>query len=137
MPYRLEFTEDSGFIAFYSGVLTDELAIECQLAKRHDERTLTIQYAINDFSEVTDFELTVEALRTIAHYNLKTAKMNPDIYAIAIMPTDLGYAISIQWQGFAPDDETGWETATVKTRQEAIDLIQSKLNIDCSKYFAD
>ena len=129
MSYRFYYTDDGGLFTIYSGHLTDEQAITCLREKvRHPDFGSAL-YSVVDFTDVTQFELTTECMRQIATINVEASTSNSNLLCVGINPTQLSHGITRMWQGYTPDEDTGWTTISVVDFDEARDCIKTLLNI--------
>ena len=129
LSYRFYYTDDGGLFTIYSGHLTDEQAITCLREKvRHPDFGSAL-YSVVDFTDVTQFELTTECMRQIATINVEASTSNSNLLCVGINPTQLSHGITRMWQGYTPDEDTGWTTISVVDFDEARDCIKTLLNI--------
>ena len=119
MPYKVEFSEKPfGLITKFFGVVTDdELRQSCIDRTSSDEQIKKLAYILDDFSDVSDFAVTSEAVINAASFAVKASELNNNIKFLSIMPTDLLYGMTRMWHAYT--DETQWERNIVRTREEA------------------
>lgn len=129
MSYRYYYTDDGGLFTIYSGHLTDEQGLECLRAKVEHTEFSSALYSVVDFTEVTRFELSTECMRQISKLNVEASKLNSQLLCVGINPTQLSHGITRMWQGYTPDEDTGWTTISVGDFNEARDCIKTLLNI--------
>ena len=68
-------------------------------------------------------------MREIAEMNIEASKVNSKLLAIAINPTALSFGMTRMWQGYTPDEDTGWTTISVVNFDDARDCIKTLLKI--------
>lgn len=121
MPYSIDYIEnESGLIVNWSGIARGEEVIQSY----HDrfsplERLTTLRYIITDYSGMESFDMSNAEIKIIAEISNEAAKHNTDLYAVAVMPSDIGYGMARMYQSYVDDDVTGWHTMVTRTRQEA------------------
>lgn len=119
MPYEVIFQKsDGGVITIYSGVVTDEDLLQSANSKcRSVERMMSYRYALTDCSNVTEFNVTTEAVIKNAEIAKSAFAINSNILFVAAVPTDLMFGLSRLWQVYA--DESDRHTKVVRSREEA------------------
>lgn len=119
MPYKNIYREsDGGVITIYSGVVTDEDFIQCVKEKLTSaEKLKSYRYMVTDCTDVTEFNVSVEVMKEYAGMGSAGFATNPELFFIAILPTDLEFAMGRMWQAYA--DSGNQRSRLVRTREEA------------------
>ncbi|MBU4317604.1 MAG: hypothetical protein KKF30_10045 [Proteobacteria bacterium] len=132
MPYQIEYIEpEGGLIVSWMGKINGDEVIQSYHERFSPlERLKKLRYIITDYTDMTDFELAPEDIKTIAGITNHAAQENRHVYAAAIMPTDISFGLARMFQFYADDDTTGWETLVTRTRKEAEDWLRENLRPD-------
>jgi len=132
MPYSIEYIEkDEGLIILWSGDTTSKELVQSY----HDrysplERFKKLRYVIIDYCQVASFNITPGDIKIAADLSNDIAVHNRGLYAVAVMPTDLGFGMARMFQSYADDDKTGWHTRITRSREEACRWLRSELGED-------
>jgi hypothetical protein len=129
MSYDITYLEDEGgVITTYSGIVTDNDMIQCGKARfSSDDRIKSYRYFISDFTNVTEFNVTSDGLRSIADIAINASKLNKRLLLVAVLPTDFQFGMGRMWQTLS--EETGWKIQMVRTPAEAQEWIQNNLHV--------
>jgi len=116
MPYEAHW-EDEGIRWVFSGIVSDDDLMRCNLELYDDERFESIRYEIADFRAGESFTVTAKTLRHVARMDKDQAVRNPSVkvavIATAIVQKGLAqvYALS--------GGETPWVTEVFDTEESA------------------
>lgn len=126
MPYTITSLDDGGIITSFSGLMTDALYIAA-IHERwcSDEAVKNCRYFISDLTEVEQLELTTAGVQESARINTEVSKLNKNILAVGVLPTDLEFGMGRMWQVYA--DDTKWKTHVCRTLEEAMEWIKNNL----------
>lgn len=136
MPYSIEYIEtERGIIVYWEGVVTGADLIKSYKERFSDaERVKTLRYVITDNSKITDYNVSEYDIRTICDISNEAAsRYNRDIYAAAIMPTEVSYGMARMAQAYTNEDRTGWHTFVSRSRKDVEQWLLS--NLDSSLVF--
>jgi hypothetical protein len=127
MPYKIQFLDnENGIVTTFSGTVTDEdliKSIEERISP--EERFKKLVYAIADYSDVTKYEISSDAMRKAAAISVKASTLNNELFLIGIVPTDLEFGMGRMWQAYV--DDTNWRTKLVRSREEAKQWLKSQI----------
>jgi hypothetical protein len=132
MPYRMEYIEnEGGLIVFWFGkIIADEVIQSYHERYAPLERLKKLDYIITDYTDMTDFELKPDDIKTIAGITNQASQKKKHLYAAAIMPTAIAFGLARMFQSYADDDTTGWHTLVTRSRKEAEDWLRGSLSPD-------
>ena len=119
MPYEVIYQKSNGgVITIYSGVVTDEDLLQSANDKCSSvEKIKSYRYALTDCTNVTELNVTTDAVIKNAEIAKSAFAINSNIIFVAAVPTDLMYGLSRLWQVYA--DESDGQTKVVRSREEA------------------
>lgn len=119
MSYKIEYPDNPfGVVTQFFGIVTDdEIRQSCIDRTTPDDRVKRYTYVLDDFTDVTEFLVTSEAVVDAAEFAIKASELNKNIQYLSIMPTDLLYGMSRMWHAYT--EETQWHRNIVRTRKEA------------------
>ncbi len=133
MPYTIEYIErDRGIIVYWTGVVTGPELIKSYRERFSDiERIKTLRYVITDNSQITDYNVSENDIFTICRItNDAAAGYNSNVYAAAIMPTDISYGMARMAEAYTNKDKTGWQTFVSRSREDVEKWLLSNLGND-------
>ena len=127
MPVTTRFTDSNrGFRTTGTGVLAGAELVKAKLALEADEAAVRgLAFAICDFSEVTQIELTSDDVKTIAEIDVRLSAWAPDVVVAVIAPRDAVYGMSRIWEVLA--EPTGWPIGIFRRAVDAERWVQSTL----------
>jgi len=85
--------EDAGLYRVFKDKISDDEVLKSNLSIQGDERFDCIKYVINDFTKMTDFEISDTGIHKIAAIDNVAAISNPNI-KIAIVST---HEVFLSW----------------------------------------
>jgi hypothetical protein len=108
MPYTIERKKnDSGVISTYSGKVTDAEFQQCMKEKFFLSKEILspkkvgpLRYSISDCSDVSNFDVSVEAVKWVAHLSKTVMKANPTILMAIIAPNNHEFGMGRLWQAY-------------------------------------
>lgn len=121
MPYSIEYIEkDRGIIVYWEGAVTGPELIRSYRERFSDiERVKTLRYVITDNTKITEYIVSENDIFTICKMtNDVAAGYNPNVYAAAIMPTDISYGMARMAEAYTNEDKTGWHTFVSRNRED-------------------
>jgi hypothetical protein len=127
MSYTSHYVDGGkGVFKVGKGLVTsaDLLLIAIQQAQ-DVEGTRGLKYGIADFAEVTDFQVTSDAIRQLVEIQRKTAQISQGAFIAIIAPGQVTYGISRIWQSFTED--MGWTARVFRNRADAIFWLRKQL----------
>ena len=81
------------------------------------EKFRRYRYSLSDYSEISELDLSTQAIETIANYCREASAVNPDAIVTIVAYRDFLYGLSRMWEAWLAD--TDWETMIFRTREEA------------------
>ncbi|WP_265944159.1 hypothetical protein [Dechloromonas sp. A34] len=128
MAYELIWEPD-GVLARFSGVVTARQFIQSVEETQGDPRFDEAHYVINDFSEVSDHELSEQTLTQLAAMNYGAHASNPNCRVVYVT-TDEALTQSLK-DALVRGDMTSYQTEVQPTVSDARDWLdgQPKLHI--------
>ena len=116
MPYETHW-EDEGIRWVFSGIVTDDDLLRCNLELYDDERFESIRYEIADFRAGESFAVTAKTLRRVARMDKDQAVRNPSVKVavIAAAAVQKGLAQVYALSG----GDTLWVTEVFDTEEDA------------------
>ena len=75
------------------------------------------RYSLHDWSEVTDVEVSSDAIGQIAELCRDFATINPNFIVAHVATLDITYGLSRMWEVLS--DETNWEIMVFRHRKDA------------------
>ena len=128
MPYSIDYIDDEGgVIVTYSGIVTNDdisNSLEERLSSR--KRVKAYRYAITNCLNIESYDVTTKGMIYAASTASKVHKINKNIVAINIMPSDLEFGMARIWEAHV--SHTNWQVMTVRTMEEAYCFLKEKLN---------
>ena len=88
----------------------------------HSNLIKNLCYVLDDFVEISEFNVTTEGIKKCAQHAIEASQTNHQIKYLAIVPTDLLYGMVRMWQAYS--DVTGWQMNIVRDREEAQNWIE-------------
>ena len=126
MPYKIKSLDGGGIITSFSGRMTDEIYIKAIKERWFSpEAILNCHFFISDLTDVDQFELTPTGIQKSANINIEASKINKNILAVGVLPTDLEFGLGRMWQAYA--NQTNWNTYTSRSLDEAMQWICNNL----------
>lgn len=130
MPYTSLYIDGGrGVLKTGSGIVTGPQILAVARDFSLDEiRLCRLVYALVDFSEIDEMQVTPDEVRLIVEVHRKTAVFTPGVLVAIIAQDPLAFGISRFWQSFSED--LGWKAIVVHTRPEAITWLREQLALD-------
>jgi hypothetical protein len=130
MPYESYYVDSGkGLHKIGSGIVTArEISVSAAEVAADVERARKLKYALIDFSQTTELQVTPEIIRQVIEVNRKTAQVTPGAFVAVIAPDPLAYGISRLWQTFTED--LGWNAHVFRGRPAAIMWLRQKLGLE-------
>jgi hypothetical protein len=108
MLYTLERKKtDGGVISTYSGKVTDAEFQQCMKEKfflskeiLSPEKVEALRYSISDCADVSNFDVSVEAVKWVTHLSKTVMKTNPTILMAIITPNNHEFGMARLWQTY-------------------------------------
>jgi len=126
MTYSITYQTDGGVITTYSGIVTDHDIISCAKERTESPDTLKeFKYFLSDFTDVNEFNVSSNAIKTIAHLTVQASKANKNLIIVVIVPTDLEYGMSRMWAVYS--DESNLKLHMARTKEEALEYLNEQL----------
>ena len=123
MPVGVNFLEDGvGVELVISGVTTGRENIEANLKLYTEENLSRLKYKIIDRTACTEYRITPEEIKILAHQNIQASKINNTFRIIFISPTPEQFGMTRMWQAYA--EESGLRTEIFNNRERADDYIR-------------
>jgi hypothetical protein len=116
MPYETHW-EDKGIRWVFSGIVTDDDLLRCNLELYDDERFESIRYEIADFRAGESFTVTAKTLRRVARMDRDQAVRNPSV-KVAVIATAAVQKGLAQVYALSGGD-TLWVTEVFDTEEDA------------------
>jgi hypothetical protein len=108
------------------GVITSADFLLVALEQARDVKGASqLKYALGDFSEATEFQITIDSLRQLVEVQRKTAQLSSGAFIAIIAPSQQPYGLSRVWQSFTED--MGWSASVFRNRTEAILWLRTQL----------
>ena len=104
----------------YIDALTKQLTQDDQKLKKY-------RYCLSDWTEVTEVDLSTNAITRIAWLSKKAAEINPDVVVATVANQDLTFGLSRM--AHALRGETAWENEVFRNLQDAETWIRERLKI--------
>ena len=117
-----------GSIIQATGILTDDEyihSINKHLSQQEDILKKHL-YSISDYSNVTELNISKEAIQKIAKRCIQYSTINQNIIIVIVAGSDLAYGLARMW-GLLTDG-SNLKINIVRTRNEAENWIKSTLN---------
>jgi len=116
MPYETHW-EDEGIHWVFSGIVTDDDLLRCNLELYDDARFESIRYEIADFRAGESFTITAKTLRRVARMDRDQAVCNPSVKVavIATAAVQKGFAQVYALSG----GDTSWVTEVFDSEEDA------------------
>jgi len=84
------------------------------------------RYSIIDLTAVDSMDISSGDIRAVVEQNKRIAAVAvPGVVLAVASPRDLGYGLSRMWEALM--EEVGWETITLRSREEAERWIQERV----------
>lgn len=133
MPYTLEYLEiDGGVITTYSGIVTNEEFQQCLKEKfLLGEKSMSHpkmgapRYSISDCADVTDFDVSVDAVKYSADLSKSVMKTNETGLMAVVAPNNHEFGMSRLWQAYIGSQ--GERAKVFRNREEANSWIAQTL----------
>ena len=126
MPIQIKYIHDGIGIEFIgSGVVTGAEIKEARQEIYRDEVLQKLRYQIVDRTDITEFDVSNEDIRSMAEKDKTIAKDHPDIVVAIVSASDLQYGISRMYQAHA--GESAFVTEIFRDRESADKWIESQL----------
>ena len=123
MSYSILYQDDGGVITTYSGVFTDDELLQSARERTTPiERVDSYRYLLSDFTDVTDFKISTEAIRDVAVLTDRMTQRNPRIQVALVLPTDVEYGTGRMWQSLAKDGDR--RAVVVRSMEEAVTWLE-------------
>lgn len=129
MKFTLKYTKDNmGQINLFAGSVNHDDFINAYKARFSDlEKFKNLRYIISDFTDVSDFDVSIDTVKILSSIANTNAKYNRNLYVAGVHPRDLIYGLGRMWQAYSDDDTTGWVTKSFRERHEAEKWLQSEI----------
>jgi len=118
MPYSSQW-EPGGVYRRYTGVVSGVELIEASLDMYADSRFDDIHYLIADFSQVDGFEITMEEVEKLAHFNTAAAKTNGNVKTALVLTDDHAKGLVSIYDIVAQANNSPWENKVFATVEHA------------------
>lgn len=133
MPYTIAYQEtDGGVITTYSGEVTNEEFKECLQEKFllsekfiSSEEIRSHRYSISDCAGVTNFSVSIDAVKYSANLSKAAMKINETALMAVVAPNDHEFGMGRMWQAYIGSQ--GDRVKVFKTREEAKSWIAATL----------
>ena len=103
-----------------SGVINESEFVES--LNRHlnndPEKFKKYRFSLTDLSDVSELNLSSDAIREHSSACIRAAGVNPDAIVAVVAPNDLGYGLSRMWE-ILSSDEIAWEINVFRNKEEA------------------
>ena len=116
MPYETHW-EDEGIHWVFSGIVTDDDLLRCNLELYDDARFESIRYEIADFRAGESFTVTAKTLRRVARMDRDQAVRNPSV-KVAVIATAAVQKGLAQVYALSGGD-TPWVTEVFDSEEDA------------------
>ena len=112
---------------FGSGIINDDdyLAALRNHLMQDKTKFSKYRYSLADWTQVTQVNVSSEAIQIIANLCIKVSTVNPDPVVAVVAKSDLVFGLSKMSQILM--DETGWEHKVFRNREDAEEWIKHRL----------
>ena len=109
------------------GVLSENEFLETLIKHltQDKDKLKKYRYSLGDYTGVTEFNVSTQAIETIASYCRSAAKNNPDAIVATIAKSDLLFGMARMSEILRGD--TGWEESVVRDIHEAKEWIKKRV----------
>ena len=112
----------------FDNVSTDEiLKAHCEKYCNNDSLQ-NLRYVLTDYSKAKTFSVNPKDIKRIVSVTDEASQLNPNIYAVLVVPDTIEFAVFRMWQSQSVEI-CPWVVSTVKTREEAENMIEQKKNL--------
>ena len=133
MPYTLEYKEtDGGVITTYSGKVTDEEVQQCLKEKflqgdasMSHKKLGAFRYFISDLADVTDLDVSVEAVRNNTNLYKAVMEANETVLMAIVAQNDHEFGMGRLWQAYIGSQSE--RTKVFRIKEEANNWIAQTL----------
>ena len=127
MPYETLYVDSGrGIHKIGSGLVTSAEIIQSGVHEANNpERISKFKYALIDFSQTTDLQMTPDGVKQLVEVNRKSARVTQGVFVAVVAPSPLAYGLSRMWQIFAED--MGWNAHVFNTRMDALAWLRKQL----------
>jgi hypothetical protein len=128
MPIDIKDSDNGlGVIFTGRGIVTENEYLD--IYKKHltqdQDKFQKYRYSLNDWTEVTEVEISSDAITQIARLCMNAAKINPDLVVTNTANKTITFGLSRMWEFLA--DETKWEIMVFRNREDTEDWIRQKV----------
>lgn len=118
MPYSSNW-EHNGVYRRYSGMVSGVELIEASLDMYADSRFDEINYLIADFSQVDGFNISMEEVEKLAHFNTAAAKTNGNIKTALVINDESAKSLVSIYDIVTEANNSPWENKVFSSIDEA------------------
>ena len=124
MPYTFYFVDDgAGMVQLGEDVITaDEVMATARALNRAPDAVRQLQFALLDFTNASELQITGEELRdVVAENEITSALVSPGLIAI-VAPKDQIYGLARMWQVFV--QKLDWTVEIFRSQPEAVEWLR-------------